>query len=516
MIKQKIHSGIKKEKRMKKMTFISMAAQVICASMFALGLASCAKETQDEAELQETKMVTVSLVVNAPESQDPSESGTKSSVGDAGAFSWESGDAISVYVSGCATESDNKFYKFTTTDSGTSASFTGTIPEDGTISGYAVYPYDESHSYDGTDLKVNIPSAVSSSKWGPVMFADLSGSTVTFQHLAALVEVSYSNIPTSTSGSFTISSSSNLSGVFSVNTSEASLTADSGNGTSVVFTPSDISGDQDFYVTVPAGTHDLSIELDYDGTTLSKSSSSRTYTKGYFTKLPVIKVAAPDNLYIVGGACVTDNDWSTDMASWATFTNEGSGVFTWTGPLKASEQLKFYDEGGTGWGNGHVYGAVGSSVAALSSTSQTVLCGSGGLYNFEVAEDGTYLVTVTFASGSISVTASKLTLYPIGAALTDIEWTLGNSVAMTCTDGVFTWTGKMKPEEEFKFLTQQDWGAHFGPAVNDTYVIDGANNIYYHADGDYKFKRADTYYPEGTYTITIDMTGQPDTITITQ
>ncbi|MCR5003090.1 MAG: fimbrillin family protein, partial [Bacteroidales bacterium] len=338
---------------MKKLSFISAASLGLCTVFFAFAFASCSKDSQEpeqteNEETPEVKMVTVSFVANAPASSDAATTSTKSAVADDGTFAWESGDSVSVYVSGCSDSSNDKFYKFTTTDSGSSAKFTGSIPEDGTISGYAVYPYDASHSYDGSNLIVNIPSAVSSTKWGPLMFADLSASTVTFQHLASLVKVSYSNIPVGTDGFVLTSEDNNVSGLFSVDVTNNALTASSGNGTSVTynFDATTETTSKDFYVAVPAGSHAIGVSLTASGSTVTNSaktaSSSSTYTVGKIKLLPNIVVPAFTELHVIGEA--PEWTWTIDNTN-GPMTNT-TQVFTWPGALRGHKTFRFATEGG--------------------------------------------------------------------------------------------------------------------------------------------------------------------------
>ena len=73
-----------------------------------------------------------------------------------GELEWVSGDAISLFIG------TNTGLKYTTTDSGSSATFTKDASESGTAgegSTYiGLYPYDTDATYDGTVIKTNIPS----------------------------------------------------------------------------------------------------------------------------------------------------------------------------------------------------------------------------------------------------------------------------------------------------------------------------------------------------------------------
>ena len=124
---------------------------------------------------------------------------TKVGVDTEGKFSWESGDAIGVWTG-------SSFTKFTLDESavGTVAgTFTGTLPEGGTVneSSYAVYPYNESDTLDGTSYTTShafesfIPMYAKPS-------ATVSGSTTVasykFCHLGAIARITLKNIPVET------------------------------------------------------------------------------------------------------------------------------------------------------------------------------------------------------------------------------------------------------------------------------------------------------------------------------
>ena len=135
---------------MKKINFILAAF----AAVFAL---SCNKEitnvqTPDDSVPAGMKMVTLTAGIDAAE--------TKTTYDANGKFSWTKGDQISVLAS------DNNYYTFTATETASSSTFTGALPQDVELGTYALYPASEVHYYDA-------------SAWQPYfgidMYKDLTG-----------------------------------------------------------------------------------------------------------------------------------------------------------------------------------------------------------------------------------------------------------------------------------------------------------------------------------------------------
>ena len=99
----------------------------------------------------------------------------KSLVNDEGEFCWTSDDAIAVNVSYVDADGNdvNSFFKLEvkeiSAENDNVATFEGEIPESGTMTGVAVYPYDEGHVYADGKLSVNFPTEVSETNHLPVM-----------------------------------------------------------------------------------------------------------------------------------------------------------------------------------------------------------------------------------------------------------------------------------------------------------------------------------------------------------
>ena len=118
---------------------------------------------------------------------------TKTTYGEDKIFSWSSGDQISVLFNN---GSVNKFFTFTTTGTGASASFTGLV-EDGydyegsasTDTKWALFPASENHVYTSdTDIRFFIPEGDDGSVCNIPMIAQSVGTEYLFHHMCGAVK----------------------------------------------------------------------------------------------------------------------------------------------------------------------------------------------------------------------------------------------------------------------------------------------------------------------------------------
>ena len=129
---------------------------------------------------------------------------TKTDYTDAGVFSWLSGDCISVLFNNGTVE---KFFTLSTTDSGSSASFSGTIEEGysiGSISGdkWALYPASDNHTFNGTVPSFNIPNEINYTGEGKFYYANIplyalgdADNTFAFKQLSPVFRFTFTGIP---------------------------------------------------------------------------------------------------------------------------------------------------------------------------------------------------------------------------------------------------------------------------------------------------------------------------------
>ena len=122
---------------------------------------------------------------------------TRAGIAGDGAFSWNVGDKIAVSATngGSWTMCELTCTAVDAQDAKL-ATFKGAFPEGYYSDGYAVFPYNDGHSYDGTELVVNFPASVSYSTPTPMMYASLDDCQ--FQHIGSLVKVTYNYAPAGT------------------------------------------------------------------------------------------------------------------------------------------------------------------------------------------------------------------------------------------------------------------------------------------------------------------------------
>jgi len=150
--------------------------------------------------------------------------------------SFDANDQISIL------STKNANAPFTTSAGGASAEFTGTASNDSKF--YAVYPYTDGLTLDGTTIKgVTIPTTQTNSNWGedaysedynwdpkaPVALAVAEpGNALQFKNLCAILKVKVKYIQRS-AFKVKVSASESLAGTFDLNTETYALTDTSGS-----------------------------------------------------------------------------------------------------------------------------------------------------------------------------------------------------------------------------------------------------------------------------------------------
>ena len=191
--------------------------------MAAAALASCEKQNSVIEPETQKGTYTYTISAKAPVTDDQNVTGapqapaTRTDYDASGNFSWSAGDALSVLFNNGATD---KFFTLTTTGSGSSADFTGTI-DDGYVLGgtdgnkWALYPAG-AHSVrfseeDGAKfpLLFNIPAVTDYTVSGffaniPMYAISTDGTSLPFQHLGAAYKFTFSGIKGATKVRFVV------------------------------------------------------------------------------------------------------------------------------------------------------------------------------------------------------------------------------------------------------------------------------------------------------------------------
>lgn len=211
---------------------------------------------------------------------------TKATVSDAGAFAWVSNDVIGVY-------NGTGFSELTTTGSGASATFTGTVV--GTPQTCAIFP----SSVVKSTTSVTLPdSYVWKDGDAPTpMYAEYNASGLSFKHLGGLVKISLSGVLAG-AREFVITADKDITGDYSFVEEggyKVIKTAGNASNKSVKFTFDAPASDMVFYVPVPVGTYKFAVSLnDAGGNELWKysGSSDNVVTRAKLIVMPTLTIVA--------------------------------------------------------------------------------------------------------------------------------------------------------------------------------------------------------------------------------
>lgn len=196
-----------------------------------------------------------------------------------GAFYWSKDDKIGVTTD----QASAQFSQMTLTEGigQSSGSFEGTIS--GNIQGYAVYPYNEKHSingstltyyfkpeytYDTVDADFATPQQGYGNSFNPAMFGQISNGNVTFKHLGGVCCIKIPTLPTGSDYKLKLISDKKISGSYTTTDLSAepvitATTATTGDEKTVTITFSNNNQNTSgvFYVPVPVGEHTLRLKV---------------------------------------------------------------------------------------------------------------------------------------------------------------------------------------------------------------------------------------------------------------
>ena len=249
-------------------------------------------------------------------------------------------------------------------------------------------------------------------------------------------------------------------------------------------------GGSNIAVAVPEGTYDVYFDKENAKVWVMEVGYKPGEKEPETPETPALEIT---ELYMLGGAC--DTGWSLDIMT--PFKYEGS-VWVWEGNLKPGNDNAFrfpLQKVSNQW-----WPCLVPNADATAVTLKTADCDNP----YRVPSDGYYKVTVNPANSALTVerlgdrreAAVEVTeLYVLGSAC-DTGWSLDDMTAFQNNGGVFTWTGNLKANEEFRFPLQRNWW----PSLMIS--ADGSNLLYGQNDDDkVVYKVSET----AVYTITIDV-----------
>lgn len=238
----------------------------IGTTMAAVMIAGCSNEFELTNETLHEGVLKVTVEDNNPVSRVGFDS--------EGNFYWSNTDAIGVTTS----SNETKFTELKLQQGGgtASATFSGTI--NGTIEGYAIYPYSDNHSISSNQLTFNFPDSYSYTKvdgdfftstqgygnsFNPAMVGKITNNSVVLKHLGGVFCIKVSSMPVE-SGKLTLTADQKINGnftydlseeTFAKTTTEASTTSANENTVAIEFSGATQNNSGVFYIPVPAGTY---------------------------------------------------------------------------------------------------------------------------------------------------------------------------------------------------------------------------------------------------------------------
>ena len=225
----------------------------------------------------------------------------------------------------------------------------------------------------------------------------------------------------------------------------------------------------------------------------------------------------PENLYMCGPA--TSVGWNAGGA--IALTNEGKGVFTYTGHLNAGDMI-FMDN--QSWVGTRYAPQINPSILGDRNVA-VVACQSGATefdYHWITNDACKYKVTVTFAdNGNATIAAEKVqetaripeNLYMVGPA-TAAGWDINNAIQMTKEEnGKFTYEGELY-RTDIIFITGKDWAnVRYVPENGGSSLSDENKSIFISTDGgDSRHWMVDY---AGTWNVTVNITNDGSDVAIT-
>ena len=254
-----------------------MRKSIIFAAVLVAAATSCQKAMMQEPE----SLGTFSIRATREACAD-----TKASINStSGEFTWSAGDAIGIW-------NGSSFQELTTENDGVaSATFTGTT--EGTLSGYAVFPYAIGKSVSGSTVTVTLPDSY---EWkeGEVaapMIATYDASSLSFKHLGGVVMVTLNNVPAN-AAKFVFNTDKDITGDYTVTSGGEIQSAGNATNNEVAFTFTlTAATDMEFYVPVPVGEYKFGFKLyDAAGNLLSdnQGTTANAVNRAVLLKMPAL------------------------------------------------------------------------------------------------------------------------------------------------------------------------------------------------------------------------------------
>ena len=208
---------------------------------------------------------------------------TRTAVTDEGAFTWSAGDKVWLHTT------SESVVGTLSSGAGTSSAQFSYGAHFGTMTGKAVYPYNEGHSVSGDQLSVLLPASYNLgsnlSNTNAAMYGVNVGGTIRFNHLAGVMRFVLKNVPAG-ANKFTITLDKKINGTFTADLTEAFPVLETEAASSAAektitlnFDALSKTSDVSLYIPLPVGTYTtLALGLYDDDQTIWTYSNTVTNT----------------------------------------------------------------------------------------------------------------------------------------------------------------------------------------------------------------------------------------------
>ena len=411
---------------------------VLMMAMVALVMTNCSQEEDAPQTLQgEITEFTADV-----------EGQSRSTMTDAGVFSWVEGDKISVW--------DGSSFKQFTNEGGNT--FKG---DKITPSGYAVYPAG-SHSYSNGTITVNLPDSYGSTSTvyvkntNAVMVASVSGSNLTFNHVGGVMRFNVKDVPVGAYEFVFTANDKDITGNFTVsNQVITASTKSSKNSVSIKFKALTSTQDMTFYVPVPTGTY-TGYKVEIKGSnTIALESPSAVNTINRKTLLLMPMLTCTHTGLVKGDNAFTLENAEQDMNVGG---NENLLIETPATSTNAQLNLNYAPE----TNNSTLNISDGQTGASTDSKAKVVVNVSSSNKVSELNIDAPTL-TVELASGTYdeitAKTAKQTLIIKKGVTVKELK-VIGGQVVIESGANV-------QKQTELRVLTFEDEDAKFEPYYLD-------------------------------------------------
>lgn len=409
--------------------------------MFVAMLAACTDEDQSVSALHEG-----GLKATVESNRISSRAGFTTGEENKGAFYWSKDDKIGVTT----TVSKSGFSALAMDESGigqSSATFNGAI--NGTLGGYAVYPYDDQHSMDGSTLTYHFKPEYTYSKvdadfatgkqgegnsFNPPMWGNIANGTVALRHLGAVCCIKIDKLPTGTDLKLTLTSDKKINGTYTVNLAsktpqiEAAATTETTEKTvTITFSNNNENASGVFYVPLPVGEHTLRLKV------LDSGSEKINAALGTFniTRTLLKRLDLANGSINAGGATEVSNASEVEKALGS------SDIVAVTGAINSNTEVKIPPTSTTGKAKSVTFESVGNAkltvtdAAAQGGTSVEKLTLAFAA-NETVQEDNepTLVVNTPNSTTTLEATSGTLKLKEATASTADNTLVVGAGVTI--------------------------------------------------------------------------------------